>query len=384
MTLKCVPVLATAQGEYVFLPQEKIIYGAGSLARLASEADRLECRRALVVTGRTLATQTPLIKKVEVALGARHAATYAGVQQHVPESEIVEATRLARDLQADVLVSVGGGSPIDAAKAIVRALASGGRWESAAADPYLPHIAIPTTLSAAEFSHLAGFTDEATKSKTGFADPRATPRVAILDAEMTLPTPMWLWLASGIRALDHAVETLYSPGYHPVNDLLAMQAIRGLFEFLPRSKVEPENLEVRQQCQLAAWMSFFGPASVNAAAGLSHTIGKRIGATYDVPHGVTSCIILAHVMRAKAADDTDAAHLAPMARALDLVADDALDQEAALAASDAVAGLVQQLELPARLRDVNVPADALADIARAAVGDSPQMEVVVEILRQAW
>ena len=370
-------MLATAQGEYIFLPQEKIIYGAGSLARLASEADRLECRRALVVTGRTLATQTPLIKKVEVVLGARHAATYAGIQQHVPESEIVEATHLGRDFQADVLVSVGGGSPIDAAKAVARALAGSD-------GAFLPHIAIPTTLSAAEFSHLAGFTDEATKSKTGFADPRAMPRVVILDAEMTLPTPMWLWLASGIRALDHAVETLYSPGYHPVNDLLAVQAIRGLFEFLPRSKAEPENLEVRQQCQLAAWMSFFGPASVNAAAGLSHTIGKRIGATYDVPHGVTSCIILAHVMRAKAADDTDAARLAPMARALNLVDDHVSNTEAALAAADAVARLVQQLGLPHRLRDVNVPQDVLEDIARATGGDSAQMAEVVDILRQAW
>ncbi|MGH9203982.1 MAG: iron-containing alcohol dehydrogenase, partial [Vicinamibacterales bacterium] len=245
-------------------------------------------------------------------------------------------------------------------------------------------IAIPTTLSAAEFSHLAGFTDEATKSKTGFADPRTTPRVAILDAEMTLSTPMWLWLASGIRALDHAVETLYSPGYHPVNDVLALQAIRGLFEFLPRSKVEPENLEVRQQCQLAAWMSFFGPASVNAAAGLSHTIGKRIGATYDVPHGVTSCIILAHVMRYKATSDADAAHLAPMARALNLVTGQASDREAALAAAIAVAGLVMQLGLPSRLRDVKVPQDALEDIARATGGDSAHMADVVDILRQAW
>ncbi len=369
--------MIAAQGEYIFLPQEKVIYGAGSLARLAAEADRLACRRALVVTGRTLAAQTPLIRKVESLLGARHVGTYADIRQHVPESGIVEATRLARDGRVDLLVSVGGGSPIDAAKAVARALAG-------SSGAFVPHIAIPTTLSAAEFSHVAGFTDEATKSKTGFADPRATPRVVILDPEMTLPTPLWLWLASGIRALDHAVETLYSPGDHPVNDVLALQAIRSLFEFLPCSKAEPENLAARQQCQLAAWMSYFGPASVSAHAGLSHTIGKRIGATYDVPHGVTSCIILAHVMRAKAATEMDAARLAPMARALDLVADDASDQEAARAASDAVAGLVQQLELPARLRDVNVPADALADIARATVGDSPEMAEVMEILRRAW
>ena len=377
-------MLVTAQGEYTFLPQEKVIYGAGSSVRLASEADRLACRRAWIITGLTLATQTPLIQRVESALGVRHVGTYAGIRQHAPESGILEAARLALQSRADLLVSVGGGSPIDAAKAVARALALRLRSGQAGDDSYVPHIAVPTTLSAAEFSHLAGFTDEATKTKTGFGDPRATPRVVILDPEMTVATPMWLWLASGVRALDHAVETLYSPGDHPVNDVLALQAIRDLFEFLPCSKAEPEDLAVRQQCQLAAWMSYFGPASVNAAAGLSHTIGKRIGATYDVPHGVTSCIILPHVMRYKATSETDAARLAPMARALNRVSATASDREAALTAADAVAGLVRQLELPFRLRDVSVPQDVLEDIARATVGDSPQKAEITEILRSAW
>ncbi len=361
------------QGEYKFLPLEKVIYGAGTVAQLASEAERLECRRAFVITGRTLATQTPLIGNVEAILGARHAATYAGIQQHAPESGIIEATRLARECQADLVVSVGGGSPIDAAKFVARALTVGD-------DKIISHIAIPTTLSAAEFSHLAGFTDEASKSKAGIADPRVVPRVAILDPQLTLATPMWLWLSSGIRALDHAVETLYSPGYHPVNDVLALEAIRALFEFLPRCKVEPENLDVRLQCQLAAWMSFFGEASVQM--GLSHNLGRRIGATYDVPHGVTSCIMLAPVMRYKAA--TEAARLAPIARTLNIVTVGTSDQDAALAAADAVARLVQQLELPYRLRDVKVPQDALESIARAVVADSSQTAQVIEILQQAW
>lgn len=165
-----------------------------------------------------------------------------------------------------------------------------------------------------------------------------------------------------------------------MNDVLVVQAIRGLFEFLPRSRVKPEHLEVRQECQLAAWMSFFGPASIQL--GLSHNLGRRIGATYGVPHGITSCITLPHVMRAKAA--TEASRLAPMAQALGLVPNDASDLDAALAAADAVAGLVQELELPSRLRDVNVPTDAVQEIACATVGDSPQFTAVVEILQRAW
>lgn len=202
------PENLAARGTYTFLPLEKVIFGTGTVDQVAAEADRLQRERALVVTGRSLATTTTLIKSVEAALGARYGGTYAGIQQHVPESGIADAVRLARDTEVDLLVSVGGGSPIDAAKAVARRLAGEG-------GEYLPHIAIPTTLSAAEFSHLAGYTDEATRSKTGFADPRATPRVVILDPEMTLPTPMWLWLASGVRALDHAVETLYKSRVSP-------------------------------------------------------------------------------------------------------------------------------------------------------------------------
>jgi alcohol dehydrogenase len=369
--------MAILSGEYTFLPLEKVIYGAGSRDQLAAEVDRLGCRRALVITGRTLMERTGVIRNIEALLGARHAGTYTGIRQHAPESGILEAVELARQYHADVLVSAGGGSPIDAAKAIAHRLAQSG-------GSYLPHIAIPTTLSAAEFSHVAGYTHEASKSKKGFSDPRATPRSVILDPQVTLPTPMWLWLSSGLRSLDHAIETLYSPGDHPVNDVLAIRAIQSLFECLPRSRAEPEDLESRQRCQIAAWMSYFGPGAVSAHKGLSHTIGKRIGASFDVPHGVTSCILLPHVIRYKAATGNEAARLAPAVRALGLVSVQAGEIDAALTLAEAVAGLVQNLELPARLRDVNVPQEAFEAIARAATEDPDLAPEILGILRQAW
>jgi alcohol dehydrogenase len=343
----------------------------------------LGCRRALIVTGRTLAAQTPYIKQVESLLGGRLAGTYAGIRQHAPESGIEEAVQLARSRQADLLISVGGGSPIDAAKSVAYRLAQSG-LAGAVPSAFLPHIAVPTTLSAAEFSHVAGYTDETSRAKTGFSDRLVTPRIVILDPELTLATPMGLWLSSGIRSLDHAVETLYSPGDHPLNDVLALQAIEDLFEFLPRTKTEPEELETRRRCQLAAWMSYFAPAGAGAHTGLSHTIGKRIGATYGVPHGVTSCILLPHVMRYKASNVNDAARLAEMARALKLVDQQAGAEEAALKAAAAVAELVQQLGLPARLREFGVPQEAFENIARLAVGDTPEQTEVVKILQRAW
>jgi alcohol dehydrogenase class IV len=117
----------------------------------------------------------------------------------------------------------------------------------------------------------------------------------IYDAELTMATPMDLWLSTGIRALDHAVEGFLSEGEHPFNDVMALESIRRLFESLPRANRSPEDLAVRTENQLAAWFSFTLPGA--SASGLSHTMGKQIGARYGIPHGVTSCLLLPHVMR---------------------------------------------------------------------------------------
>ncbi|MGH2625442.1 MAG: iron-containing alcohol dehydrogenase, partial [Anaerolineales bacterium] len=274
-------------GEYLFLPTERVLFGPGSLTRLAEEVDRLEGKRAFLITGRSLAQKTDFVEKIGSQLGPRLAGAFTAIRQHTPKSDVARAAAEAQAAATDLLISLGGGSPIDGTKAVARALAEAdGRW--------LPHLAIPTTLSAAEFSHLVGVTDEARRSKAGFADVRLTPRSVILDAELCLATPMDLWLASGIRALDHAVESLYAPGEHPISDVLALEAIERLFRFLPASKADPGNLVARGELQLAAWMSFFGEA--NAPLGMSHVLGRRLGATYNVPHGVTSCITLPWVM----------------------------------------------------------------------------------------
>jgi alcohol dehydrogenase class IV len=370
-------------GEFSSLPLEKVHFGAGSLATLAGEVDLLKAHRVIVITGRSLAKKTPLIRQVETILGPRHSATFSEIQQHVPESGINAAFRLAIECNADLLVSVGGGSPIDAAKAVSYKLA-GPQEGNQHLSRFLPHIAISTTLSAAEFSHSAGFTDERTHSKTGISDPNITPRVVILDPEVTIWTPQWLWLASGVRSVDHAIETLYSPGSHPINDALALKALKLLFEYLPCSKADPENRDYRLQCQLAAWMSNFAPLNARSGAGLSHTIGKRIGATFNVAHGITSCILLPHVIRLKADLPVNALCLAPAAQALNLATPSQLNREAALAVAGAVSDLVRRLELPARLRDVNVPESAFPGIADSLASDPVGRDAVIHILEQAW
>jgi len=211
----------------------------------------------------------------------------AAIEKHAPMSQIDAGVEEAASTRADAIVSFGGGSVIDAGKIISVRLANGGGRG-------LPHIAIPTTLSVAELAAGAGFTNEA-GDKAGMRDPRLLVETVLYDAELTLATPMQLWLSTGIRALDHAIEGFLAEGDHPFNDVMALDAIRRLFDSLPRAKASPHDLDVRTENQLAAWFSFTLPAA--SASGLSHMMGKQIGARHGIPHGVTSCLLLPHVMR---------------------------------------------------------------------------------------
>jgi len=249
-----------------------IHWGAGSVQTLAGELERLGAKRiALITTRSLLGTALPLEPHLT-----------ATIAQHAPIGQVDEAIKDAREAGVDGVVSFGGGSPIDAAKIV--ALRLGG----------LPHVAVPTTLSVAELAAGAGFTDE-TGTKGGMRDPDLLPDVVIYDARLTLATPMQLWLSTGIRALDHAVEGFLAEGEHPFNDVMALEAIRRLLDSLPRAKADPKNLDVRTENQLASWFSYTLPGA--SASGLSHVMGKQIGARHGIPHGVTSCLLLPHVMR---------------------------------------------------------------------------------------
>jgi alcohol dehydrogenase class IV len=146
----------------------------------------------------------------------------------------------------------------------------------------------------AELAGGAGYTDAA-GDKAGMRDVRLLLDTVIYDAQLTMATPMSLWLSTGIRALDHAVEAVLSEGEHPFSNTLALEGIKRLFESLPRAQAAPADLEVRTENQVAAWFTFTLPAK--SASGLSHVMGKQIGARHGIPHGVTSCLLLPHVMR---------------------------------------------------------------------------------------
>ena len=337
-------------GTHAFLPTERVHFGAGSLEKIGEETRSPE--RVFVITGRTLNEKTDLVRRVEGVLGAKHRGTFDEMGQHTPGSAVAKAAAEARG--SDMLVSVGGGSVIDGTKAVAKKLG------------YPVQVAVPTTLSGAEWAHRVGVTDEAKGRKGGFADPKTVPPVVILDPEATLFTPEKLWLSTGIRALDHAVEGVLYGGEHPVTDVTGLEGARRLTKYLPRSKEEPDNLDLRSELQVAAWLAYFGP--LNTPMGLSHELGRRIGASYEVPHGITSCITLAPTLD----------------RMRDRVAEDRWEKlKDALGGDPAgrVAALVEELGLPSRLRDVGVPA---LDLDRIARGFGEREEDAREILREAY
>lgn len=358
-------------GTFRYANPPSITWGPGCVAQhLGGELDRLGVGRAFVVTTRSVAAKPALFDALAAHLGPRCVGHFAGIGQHAPAASVAGAARAAAAARPDVLISFGGGSPIDATKVVAFALATGldlAEPHAAARardfDPQpadlLPHVAIPTTLSAAELSGLAGFTTEAEREKVGLRSAALVPTSVLFDAELSRHTPLELWLSTGIRAVDHAVESLLAPGSHPLPDTLALEALRRLRSSLLATHADPADLAARTQSQLGAWFSFSLPGP--AAAGLSHTLGKRIGSRHAIPHGVSSCLLLPHVMRYLAPRTAPAQ--ARIAEALGVDVREMPLEQAALRAADAVADLIARLDLP---RDLSVFGLGGADFEAAA------------------
>ena len=364
------------EGEFAFTRLEKVVFGPGKVAELGAELDRRSCSRAVVVTGKSLGA-SPLLASVTGALGGRCAGVFAGAAQHVPSQTVRDLTRELERLDADAVISFGGGSPIDTAKVAAASVMNGRdmtleagelRLEkafgaAAGGGRELLHIAVPTTLSAGEYTPGGGATDEASRVKRATLDPRLQPKLVINDPELTLATPDWLWASTGMRALDHAVEAAYSIRHQPFVDALAAKAIRLLTDHLPGSLSAEgdERIGHRGQCQIAAWCSLFG--GINTGLGVSHALGHQIGPMWDVPHGVTSCITLPHAMRFMAAVAPE--RFEPIAEGLRIPFDPAAPGPAARACAERVAAFVAALPVPRTLGEVGVSDNEIPAIAEA-------------------
>lgn len=342
---------------------DRLYYGPESVKKHLTECLPKDTSKAFIITGSSLATKTQLIKQVEELLGNKHAGTFSKIGQHAPIEQLDEATELVKkDSSIDTIISIGGGSPIDSSKAISHRVHE-------KTGNFLYHITIPTTLSAAECTLMAGYTDK-TGLKTGVAHPKLAPQAVLYDSSFALETPPWLFLSTGMRAMDHAMELMY----HPTSTempcrMLAMSAASDLFKYLPKYKQNPKDEDAITRLQLAAFASLgFLGLNVKGGLGLSHTLGYAMGSPYQIPHGITSCMSLGHVIKLKAGNSKDdAAQIARMAPFIGLrkSGDDVKD---ATAVGDAVLQLVQDLGLKTTLTEKGVGKDQLHVIAKTATG----------------
>ncbi|KAF9033252.1 alcohol dehydrogenase IV [Hymenopellis radicata] len=361
-----------------------VYYGPGSLSTaLPKLFTTLGVKKALIVTGKSLYTKTDVVAKVEAILKEinGYGATFYDIGEHSPIAGIRRGIKAFQDNGCDVIVSVGGGSPVDASKAMLYNI------QEETGGPMLRQIAIPTTLSAAEYSIGAGFTDESGQ-KVGVSSQQLAPSGIILDAELTLPTPERLWLSTGIRALDHSVgqfaQSLYRPLVPAPVKVLCYAAMADLFQYLPASKADPQNVAVRQKLQLASWMSLW-PTKMEkySALGLSHALGHRLGATYGISHGITSCLTLAPVVALQAEMQSDE-HKEVLAKAIYHLHRDStgtVEGDIQLL-STLIKELVIELGLDSTLTEYNVPEKDFEEISRKLVGsDDAMVGKVTELLR---
>lgn len=348
-------------GSYAYLPLERVVFGQPAAQAAAQEVARIGARRVFIVASRSLARTSPVVGEIRQALGERYAGLFDECIAHTPWPSVIAAAEAVRKAQPDLIVTVGGGTPIDTVKILQICLAHGvttaegldAHRASTRPSP-VRQVAIPTTLSGAEFSNLGGGTDPRTRIKHSFTGADIGPRSVILDAAVTLHTPEWLWLSTGIRGVDHAVETLCSVDAHSYTDGLALHALRLFAQGLPRTKAAPQDLEARLLCQQASWLAASSIARVNYGA--SHGIGHALGGTADVPHGHTSCIMLPHVLRYN--EPVTAEKQGLIAEALG---------RPGRSAGDAVVELVRSLGQPATLREAGVKREQLPAIAAAAI-----------------
>ncbi len=385
-------------GVFNFLAQDRVHFGTPAAQALLAEVDLRGAKRIFVVTGRTLNRKTDAVAGALAQIQDRVVGLFDECTEHTPRDSVIALAQAVRAARADLIVSIGGGTVIDTVKVALVALAQGlerieqlDDWHMRVAPdgsrvvpqpgpPPCRQIAVPTTLSGAEFSDLGGCTDTRFGTKHGYTGALIGAASVILDPRITLHTPDRLWLSTGVRALDHAVEALCSVNSQPLIDASSVRALGLLARSLGAYRRDPADLQARLDGQLGAWLA--ATSIRRTEYGASHGMGHALGADAGVPHGITSCVLLPTVMRFNA--EVCAAQMAEIAAALG---------QAGADAADLVEALIASLGLPTRIGQLGIAHERLAGIAQKAMANpwvhtNPRKlsdaSQVLALLQQAW
>lgn len=383
---------------YDFLDQKRVIYGRNFAEAVETEVAERDASTVLVVSSKTLHRKLGVTAPLGERLGERLLDIYDDIAPHAPLDSVLALTRVLKRLQPDIVVSLGGGSVIDTIKVAALATAvdaktveeiaalrvtindAGQQVSPVNPDKILRQIAVPTTLSGAEFGTIGGAVDTVRNVKDIYTHPQMCSQSIIYDAELCRLTPNDLWVATAMRAVDHAVETILSPLATPYTDGPALHALKLFGRSLKAGEQAEMSLEAIQECHFAVWAATIG--LMRTPYGASHGIGHQVGAIAGVQHGYCSCVLLPSVLRynANAAGERDAWIAEALGRS-------------GMSAADAVLKLIRDLGLPDSLSSAGVTREQLPLIASAALGSffvrnnlQPITEAsqIMEILDMAW
>ncbi len=308
----------------------RVVFGLGALDKLSEELERLGAKRALVLSTREQRAQAEDIAR---RLGARAAGVHDQAVMHTPIESVRAAREVAKRVEADCAVAIGGGSTVGLGKGI--ALEAG-----------LPILAIPTTYAGSEMTPILGITDGGVK-KT-MRDLRLLPKTVIYDPNLTLSLPPAFSATSAMNAIAHCVEALYAQDANPVISLMAEEGIRALASGMPVVARAPQDLGARSQMLYGAWLAGASLGAVGMA--LHHKLCHTLGGSFNLPHAETHTVVLPHSVAYNAVAASEA-----MARVA-----------GALRTTDAAQGLhslAQQVGAPTALQQIGMRE---ADLERAA------------------
>ncbi|MFP3981544.1 MAG: aldehyde dehydrogenase family protein, partial [Desulfobacterales bacterium] len=351
-----------------------VIAGRNSLPAVYREVVRLGGSRALVLTDKGV-REAGLTRLVEDGLGNFCAGIYDDISQDTDLATVDKAVDMARERGADIIVSVGGGSVLDTAKAVCVTLKNGGKADDHVAvmrltEPQTPHIAIPTTSgTGSEVTNVSVIKSHTAGRKVYIVDHYITPNTAILDPRFTIGLPPGLTATTAMDAMTHAVEALTSTMSNPLCDGHALQAIRLIRENLPRVIADGKDEQARNNMQMAATSA--GWAFGIAQVGLAHSMAHTVGMLSNVPHGAACGIMLPAVMRYNVDYATDKLALAAQAMGVSIGGMDS--RQAAMAGVDALEKLMKDAGHPMRLSEVGVTEEVLAAAPFHAIADAPTL-----------
>lgn len=374
---------------------QQIIFGAGSISQFSEAVEAFNWHRLMLCsTGSSRRNGT--ISMLENALGERLVASYEQVQSHVPDFQVSEVVAHASELEIDALIGLGGGSPIGMAKAVSFALEKQRRGRLARAafpteQPLVPVIAIPTTYAGSEMTPTYGITHhvDGSSRKITVTDVKITPKLVLYDPLLTLNLPPMMTASTGINALAHCIEALYSITRNPLSTAAAISGIHAINNALPRCCADGNDVEARTEMLQGAFLA--GTALSNVAMALHHGLCHTLGGTAGVPHGIANSIMLPHAMRFNR--DATAPQLVPAANAMDIALAGRNAEDVVEEAIQHIYTLIGQMNLPQHLRDVGVQEADLPHLAEVAlqsnaVRNNPRpitsAAQIESVLRAAW